>query len=109
MIQVAFHINLPATVRKKKNWFVSYCPILDVCSQGETKEKALKNLSEALRLFLVSCYERGTLDTVLRECGFEPIERVPTKLKPFSKKYEAIDIPLPFQIRHLGGHQLCHA
>ncbi len=41
-------------------------PILDVITQGETEEKAKQNLNDALSLFLVSWFERGTLDSVLK-------------------------------------------
>jgi hypothetical protein len=44
--------------------------VLDVFSQGMTKEEAKRNLEDALKLFLISCHERGTLDSVLKECGF---------------------------------------
>ncbi len=107
-MQVEIRLKLPATVKKKRGWFVSCCPVLDVCSQGETKEKALENLVEAIRLFLISCYERGTLEDVLRDCGFEPIEKKTIRIKPFSKRYESIDVPLPFQIKHKNGTHRCH-
>jgi len=42
-----------------------------VHSQGKTEVQAKKNLIEALSLFLESCHERGTLDAMLKECGFE--------------------------------------
>ena len=53
-------------------YHVSVCPPLDVLSQGETEEAALANLAEALRLFVESCFERGTLEEVLKDCGFVP-------------------------------------
>jgi predicted RNase H-like HicB family nuclease len=39
-----------ATVRREGNWYVSQCLEVDVASQGETGEKALANLKEALEL-----------------------------------------------------------
>ena len=52
--------------------FVSFCPALDVYSQGPSEEAAIENLAEALQLFVESCLARGTLDRVLKDCGFEP-------------------------------------
>ena len=46
------------------------CPALEVGAQGETKNNAIKNLKEALPLFLIPCLERDTLDAVLKDCGF---------------------------------------
>jgi predicted RNase H-like HicB family nuclease len=71
-IEVTFEVSVPFVVKKEGKWFVSSCPVLDVCSQGPTRKKARGNLVEALQLFLVSCYERGTLSQVLRESGFVP-------------------------------------
>jgi len=69
-ISVTFHLSLPFTIKKREKYYVSCCPILDVWSQGETKEKAIRNLREALQLFLIDCFERSTLDKVLKDCGF---------------------------------------
>ena len=70
MIAVQFSLHLPAKITKKKKWFLASCPVLDIHSQGETEEQAKKNLTDALTLFFISCYERNTLDTALKECGF---------------------------------------
>ena len=77
-MQVTFNVKLPALVKKEKHGrrYISWCPVLDVYSQGESRDKALSNLSEALRLFFVSCFDRGTLDQVLKECGFKPWKNV---------------------------------
>lgn len=69
-VQVRF--RLPASVRKKGKWFYSSCPLLDVHSQGRTKRESLKNLREAVSLFVESCYKRGTLGKVLLASGFIP-------------------------------------
>jgi predicted RNase H-like HicB family nuclease len=67
---VTFHASLPIKIKKKNKYYVSCCHVLDVWSQGETKMKATENLREALQLFLIDCFERGTLDKVLKESGF---------------------------------------
>ncbi|MGI9337818.1 MAG: type II toxin-antitoxin system HicB family antitoxin [Gammaproteobacteria bacterium] len=51
--------------------YVVYCPALDVCSQGDTIAEAKKNIIEATQCFLEGCYEMGTLNKVLLECGFQ--------------------------------------
>lgn len=57
---------------QKPGWFVASFPALDVSSQGRTKGEAESNLIEATQLFLESCFELGTLDEVLKGCGFSP-------------------------------------
>ncbi len=41
-----------AVVEKEDEWYVALCPELDVASQGKTVEEALKNLREAVELYL---------------------------------------------------------
>ena len=41
-----------AVVQKEGKWYVSWCPELDIASQGETIEKAIENLKEAIELYL---------------------------------------------------------
>lgn len=56
--------------RPSGKWWIGECPNLGVITQGETFERANENLQEALRAFLTSCLERGTLEEVLRQSGF---------------------------------------
>lgn len=49
-----------ATVYKEGNWHIAQCLEVDVASQGATKEKALKNLREALELH----FEQPSADIV---------------------------------------------
>ncbi len=44
--------SLTAIIRKGEKQFVALCPEVDVVSQGYTKEEALKNLKEAVELYL---------------------------------------------------------
>lgn len=56
---------------EKPGMYISYCPALDLYSQGDTRAEAKKNIKEATGLFLQSCIERQTLQRVLTECGFK--------------------------------------
>lgn len=95
-VEAFLQYKLPVSIKKKGNWYVASCSILDVYTQGETERKARSNLVEALRLFLISCIERGTLDAVMKECGFKAIKKI-TKL-PINNRYVSIAIPL--QAKH---------
>ena len=44
--------RLSALIYKEGNMYVSLCPELDIASQGETIEKAIDNLKEAVELYL---------------------------------------------------------
>jgi|SRR5579863_7775833 predicted RNase H-like HicB family nuclease len=101
---ISIEFELPARIRKKGPWFVSSCPLLDVFSQGQTREDAERNLVDALASFLISCYERGTLDAVLRDCGIVPASRS-KQLKPAQRRGDiAVRVPLPFAVRAKRKH-----
>ncbi len=94
-ITITLTAKLPIQITKKTKWFVASCPALDVASQGETRELARKNISEALTLFLRSCLERGTLDAVLKQCGFQSVvEQGQEESADLSAGQEYVDIPL---------------
>lgn len=41
-----------AIVHKEDDWYVSWCPDIDIASQGKTVEEAVVNLKEAVELYL---------------------------------------------------------
>ena len=65
-------MNIQVTIRtfKEGRNFVAHAIGLDVSSCGRTKEAALKNLKEAVTLFLEEAEEMGTLSQILVECGY---------------------------------------
>ncbi len=45
-------MELTAIIKKGEKQFVALCPEIDVVSQGHTVETALKNLKEAVELYI---------------------------------------------------------
>ena len=43
--------QLTAIIEREEDGYVSFCPELDIASQGDTIEEARNNLQEALELF----------------------------------------------------------
>ncbi len=43
--------QLTAIIEREGDGYISFCPELDIASQGDTIEEARKNLKEALELF----------------------------------------------------------
>jgi len=41
-----------AVIERENDGYVSFCPELDIASQGDTVEEAKANLTEAIELFL---------------------------------------------------------
>jgi len=96
-MDINFQMQLPARVQKKGQYYVSHCPPLDIYSQGETKEIAIKHLINAVQLFIISCIERGTLDAVLKECGFVPVSKLKRKPKRYRDEIP-MSVPIPFEL-----------
>jgi len=48
----AIRMDFTAIIRKGEKQFVALCPEVDVVSQGRNVEEALKNLKEAVELYI---------------------------------------------------------
>jgi predicted RNase H-like HicB family nuclease len=97
-MRATLEFTLPARIRKKGRWYISSCGVLDVHSQGRTRREAEQNLKDALASFLLSCFERGTLEDVFREAGFEPVKPRADRAKRSLRPSNAVSVPLPFRI-----------
>ena len=56
---------------KEGKTYVAYVPSLDVSSCGATDEEARRNIRDAVRGFLATSADMGTLDEILQEAGYE--------------------------------------
>lgn len=104
MGKVFFELTVPIKIKKEADGFVACCPVLDLYAQGNTEAAAKKNMFVTVQLFITSCFERGTLDSVLKECGFHAIKgggAVP-------KDHGFIKVPIPFNVTG-GCPTECHA
>jgi len=99
--------HLPFKIKKRSKWFVSSCPILDIYSQGRTEQEAIKNLEEALSLFFISCLEIGTLDQILKNCGFIVAKSDEDITEP-STEDNYLNVPIPLLWNNERFAQ-CHA
>jgi predicted RNase H-like HicB family nuclease len=86
-------IHFTTQVFKEGRTFVAHTPQLDVSSCGGTKEKALANLLEAVRLFLEEAAKMGTLDQILDEAGY--LRRKYRIEGPAFIATEELSLPLP--------------
>ena len=96
--RIRFELSVPIATRQDSVGYIACCPPLDVYSQGPTEDVAVRNLTEALELFLASCYRRGQLDRVLKDCGFEldhnPESPAPESPAPDTQRMVRIPVPL---------------
>jgi predicted RNase H-like HicB family nuclease len=72
-VQMKIEINLRAAVGfdSQAGVWVSWCPALDIYSQGESKSEARLALNEALTSYVKYCYKSQILDNVLVKRGFQ--------------------------------------
>ncbi len=63
-------IKLTTRIFKEGRSYVAHALELDVSSCGGSKAKALKNLKEAVNLFLEEADKLGTLEQILQEAGY---------------------------------------
>ena len=64
-------LSFTAHIFKEGDVFVAYVPALDVSSCGATGEEARRNIRDAVRGFLETSAEMGTLKEILQEGGYE--------------------------------------
>ena len=86
-------IEFTSSIFKEGRTFVAHALELDVSSCGRTKEIALSNLKEAVRLFLEEADKMNTLGRILAEAAYTR-----TKSKIGSPKFvsmQRVSLPLP--------------
>ncbi len=71
---VTLNLRLQAATKRDGNIWIAHCLPLDVYSQGDTKEKALASLTEAVHLWFESCLDRDVLSEALAESGFTKVK-----------------------------------
>ncbi len=94
---VQAEFRLFGRIKQRGDWYIAYCPPLDLTTQGKTLEEARQNLIEASQLFIISCLERGTLDQALKELGFVPLRKARAQTLPPGTFQFPVPIPFGFE------------
>jgi hypothetical protein len=64
---------LTFTSSKEDDTYVAYVPALDVPSCGATDDEVRHNIRDAVRGFLASSEDLGTLDEILQKGGYKRV------------------------------------
>ncbi|MDP2931269.1 MAG: type II toxin-antitoxin system HicB family antitoxin [Chloroflexota bacterium] len=64
-------IVVSIVVTREGNQYSSWSPELDIASCGDTPEEAVKNLREAIQLYLEAIEEEGIREAVFKEKGIK--------------------------------------
>lgn len=70
-----YEFNLTFFVFKENDYYIAYCPMLDLSTSGDTKQEAVQNFPEAFEAFIECCVEKNILKECLTSLGW----RVSTK------------------------------
>jgi hypothetical protein len=104
-VQVSFRLQFATRRDDEANVYVGYCPALALYSQGATEQESEEAIVSAVKLFLVTCYERDILHSALRTRGMtkatsmiaDEIKKDERKefisVRPFSKEFWR-DVPI---------------
>jgi predicted RNase H-like HicB family nuclease len=93
---VTFTVSFPIEIKKEAKYYLASCPTLDVWAYGNNQQNAVESLKDTLQLFLTHCFDQGTLEIVLKGCGFTSLKISLCRDMPC--KLNEIDVPLPFVI-----------
>ena len=86
-------IQFTTRIFKEGRSYVAHALELDISSCGGSKDKALKNLKEAVRLFLEEADKMGTLEQILEEAGYGKSKQKLAKRNFIS--VQRVTLPLP--------------
>ena len=89
----AMEIQFTTRIFKEGRSYVAHALELDVSSCGGSKEKALRNLKEAVRLFLEEAEKMNTLEQILEEAGYA--KRKQKIARPNLISVQRVTLPLP--------------
>jgi len=88
-------IQFTTQIFKEGRAFVAHTRELDVSSCGGSRQKALQNLKEAVRLFLEEAEQMGTLEQILEEAGY--LKRKNKLQGPKFIATQRVSLPLPLE------------
>ncbi|MCD6226913.1 type II toxin-antitoxin system HicB family antitoxin [Candidatus Micrarchaeota archaeon] len=79
-------MNLTVVIKKEGKWYTAWAAELDIVSQGNTVEEAIKNVREAVELYLED-----------EDIEYETEEMIiyPMSIEPKGKKVKKHDAPTP--------------
>ena len=91
-------VLLNIIIKKEGDYYVAYCPALEVSSYGKTKKEAHKMFNEALEIFIEDTHSKGSFEKVLLQLGWKLQQKPVVKYTPPRMKetgiMEEIAIPL---------------
>ncbi|MBU1126969.1 MAG: type II toxin-antitoxin system HicB family antitoxin [Patescibacteria group bacterium] len=73
--KVQLQFSLPVSFLKEGKYFIAHTPSLDLSTSGKTFEEAKKRFEEIVQIFFEELVEKGTLEEVLTESGWQKVRK----------------------------------
>ncbi|MBI5060486.1 hypothetical protein HZB60_11985 [candidate division KSB1 bacterium] len=77
-----FKINVRVLISQEGDYFVAYCPELDLSSYGRAEAAAKKSFEQALKIFVKETERKGTLEKVILGLGWTLKQKPTPKYQP---------------------------
>ncbi len=77
-----YKISVPFLILQEGDYFVAYCPSLELSSYGHTITDAKQSFAEALKIFVKETEKKGTLEKVLLGLGWTLQQKPSFKYQP---------------------------
>lgn len=75
MSNLTLNFSLPVDIIKEGDSFIAYSPALDLSTVGDTFEEAQKRFREAVQIFFEEITQKGTINEVLTELGWQKVNK----------------------------------
>lgn len=67
--------RLPVSIFREGDKFIAYTPALDISTSADSFTKVRERFSETVNIFFEEIKEKGTLEQVLEDLGWEKLEK----------------------------------
>jgi predicted RNase H-like HicB family nuclease len=68
-------VGIRVVIAKEDDYFVAYCPELNVSSYATTPEKAKQRFEEELNIFFEETSKKGSLEKLLLQLGWTLVQK----------------------------------
>lgn len=94
MTKAKYRFSLPVVMFREGKNYIAYTPSLDLSTSGKSYEQAKKRFEEVVEIFFEEVQERGTLEKVLTELGWEKVKREWTPPAIVATETQTFQFPL---------------
>ncbi len=89
-----FKYSLPVSILKEGKYFIAYTPVLDLSTSGKSYKEAKLRFNEAVQIFFEELIEKGTLEKVLADLGWQKVQKQWTPPLLIGHESARVSIPL---------------